>query len=78
MRMRLVASRTVASHVICCVRHLLDQARAGVQELVFEVDVLRHGDTVLGDLRPSIGLLDKHVAALKVVRDPEGSGVDHP
>lgn len=42
----------------------LDQAGADVLESVGELDGLGHGDSVLGDLGGSEGLVDDHVAAL--------------
>ena len=57
----------------------LDHLGAHVLELVLDLDLLGHGDAVLGDDRGAEGLLDEHVAALGAEGDlyRVGQGV-HP
>ena len=45
---------------------------AHVLELVFEFDLLRDGDAVLGDARRPVGLVEDHVAALRTERHFDG------
>ena len=53
---------------------LADQLGAHVLELVLEIDLLDHGDAVLGDDRRAEAFLDHDVAALGAERDARGFG----
>src|SRR5690606_1876853 len=50
--------------------------RAHVFELVFKLDLLGHGDTVLGDARRAEGLVENDVAALRTERHLHRIGQD--
>src|SRR3546814_15840487 len=54
--------------------HLAHHLRAHVLELVGELDLLGHRDTVLGGARSTEGLVDHHVAALGTQGDLYGIG----
>jgi hypothetical protein len=60
--------RTVSSHVVCGIGHLLDQRSAQVLELALELNVFGDGHAVLRDLGPAVRLLNNHIAALRCGR----------
>src|SRR3546814_120360 len=70
----------VAGDVVGLRGNLAHHLRAHVLELVGELDLLGHRDTVLGGARSTAGLVDHHVAALGTQGDLYGIGqnVDAP
>ena len=63
---------TVASDVIGLLGDFLDQFGADALVRVVQVDFLGDGDTIVGDGRSAVGLVEDHVAALRTEGDLDG------
>ncbi len=66
----------VAGHVVGLGRGFLQELGAHVGEVVFELDLLGHGDAVVGDGRGAELLVEGDVAALRPERGLDGVGED--
>ncbi len=68
--------RAVTGNVVRLGRHFLHHLGAHVLELIFQLNFLGDGDTVLRDARCAEGLVDHHVASFRTQSDPDGVGQD--
>jgi len=66
--------RAVAGDVVGLAGDFAHHLGAHVLELVGQFDFLRDGDTILGDPRRAVALVQDHVAALGAKGDPHGLG----